>query len=281
MNNYIIKAMHKTELDFAIELATLEGWNPGLHDRDCFYAADNSGFFIGLLNGEPIACLSAVKYSDSFGFIGLYIVKQAYRNRGYGMQIWHTGLAYLKNCNIGLDGVIAQQHNYKKSGFQFAHRNMRYQGLTGGKLVHDLRLIKLTDVAFSEINCYDRAFFPTTRSAFLQAWINQPESIALGILEKNQLVAYGVIRSCHRGYKIAPLFANTLELADILFSALKASVTIGQPVFLDIPEHNPDALALVERHQMSMVFETARMYNQKFPDLAFPRLYGITSFELG
>lgn len=37
--------MTQKELDFTIELAASEGWNPGLHDSDCFYAADNNGFF--------------------------------------------------------------------------------------------------------------------------------------------------------------------------------------------------------------------------------------------
>lgn len=42
---YIIKRMTKKELDFAIELAASEGWNPGLQGSDCFYAANKSGFF--------------------------------------------------------------------------------------------------------------------------------------------------------------------------------------------------------------------------------------------
>lgn len=281
MSNYIVRPMSQNELDFAIDLAISEGWNPGLYDRDCFYAADNNGFFIGLVDDEPIACLSAVKYSDSFGFLGLYIVKQPYRGKGYGIQIWNAGLAYLQGCNIGLDGVIAQQDNYRKSGFQLAYRNMRYQGLTGGELPNDARLIELASFDFAKINRYDQAFFPAERAAFLKAWLNQPDSTALGMVESNQLVAYGMIRPCRSGYKIAPLFADSSELANTLFCALNASVKAGQSVYLDIPEHNPAALALVQRHDMAIVFETARMYTHQFPDLAFARLYGVTSFELG
>jgi hypothetical protein len=43
--------MHRDELDLAVEWAALEGWNPGLHDADAFYAADPDGFFVGLLDG--------------------------------------------------------------------------------------------------------------------------------------------------------------------------------------------------------------------------------------
>ena len=280
-NNYIIRPMMRNELDFAIELAATEGWNPGLQDSDCFYAADRHGFFLGLLNDEPIACLSAVKYSDSFGFMGLYIVKKPYRGKRYGIKLWHTGLDYLKGCNIGLDGVVAQQSNYKKSGFQAAYRNIRYQGLTGGQSPNNLELIELANIPFAQIHLYDSAFFPADRATFLKSWLTQPNSVALGIVQENQLVAYGLIRPCREGYKIAPLFADSPVLAETLWLGLNATVKANQPVFLDIGENNPHALALVERHNMQIVFETSRMYTQYVPALDFERIYGITSFELG
>lgn len=273
--------MNRTELDFAIELAASEGWNPGLHDADCFYAADNGGFFMGMLGDEPIACLSAVKYSDSFGFIGLYIVREPYRGKGYGIKLWGAGMDYLKGCNIGLDGVVTQQSNYRKSGFQPAHRNIRYKGRTGGQFPNESGLIELADIPFTEINRYDSAFFPADRTAFLKLWISQPCGAALGIVQSGQLVAYGVIRVCLEGYKIAPLFANNPELAETLFLGLNAKVKTGLPVFLDVPEKNPNALALAQRFEMQAVFETARMYTKQMPNLDYEHLYGITSFELG
>ncbi|AKH37659.1 MULTISPECIES: GNAT family N-acetyltransferase [Nitrosomonas] len=280
-DTYIIKRMTQKELDFTIELAASEGWNPGLHDSDCFYAADNNGFFLGLLNNEPVACLSAVKYSNSFGFVGLYIVKKSYRGKGYGSRIMHAGLEYLKGCNIGLDGVLAQLNNYKKYGFQLAYHNIRYQGLTGGKAPNNLGLIKLTEIPFKQINLYDSAFFLADRAAFLKLWLTQPDSVALGVIHEDKLVAYGVIRACRVGYKIGPLFADSPIFAEILFLALKANVRAEQPVFLDIMEQNSNAFALVRRHKMQPVFETARMYTQQAPALDTERLYGVTSFELG
>jgi ribosomal protein S18 acetylase RimI-like enzyme len=100
-------------MDIAIDWAAAEGWNPGLYDADCFRAADPDGFLVGLLGDEPVATISVVKYGDSFGFLGFYIVKPAYRGQGYGRQIWDAGLAYLKGRTVGLDGVLAQQGNYQ------------------------------------------------------------------------------------------------------------------------------------------------------------------------
>ncbi len=102
---YTIKTMSRKEVNIAIDWAAKEGWNPGLNDADCYFAADSTGFFIGLLDDEPIATISVIKYGESFGFLGFYIVKPEYRGKGYGIQIWNAGLKYLEGRNIGLDGV--------------------------------------------------------------------------------------------------------------------------------------------------------------------------------
>ena len=68
---YSIEPMSRGDLDIATSWADLEGWNPGLHDADCFHAADPAGFFKGVLGEEVIATISAVKYGGSFGFVRL------------------------------------------------------------------------------------------------------------------------------------------------------------------------------------------------------------------
>ncbi len=82
-DSYQIRTMTRGELEVAIAWAAAEGWNPGLQDADCFYGTDPTGFLMGFLNNEPIASISAVKYGESFGFIGFYIVKPGFRGQGY------------------------------------------------------------------------------------------------------------------------------------------------------------------------------------------------------
>lgn len=280
-SNYRIRIMTRREVNIAIDWAAAEGWNPGLYDGDCFYAADPNGFLVGLVGNEPIATLSAVKYGDSFGFLGFYIVKPEYRGKGYGIQIWNAGLAYLRGRTIGLDGVVTQQDNYRKSGFTLAYKNLRYRGTSGGYFPTDSGIVRLSTLPFDEIDAYDKPFFPSDRTRFLRCWIDQPQSTALGILRSRKLVGYGVMRICRSGYKVGPLLADSYEFADHLFSALKAHAPEGAPIFLDTPAANSAAIALAKRHDMTVVFETARMYTEKYPDLPMDRLFGVTTFELG
>ena len=284
---YTIANMTRIELAFAIDWAADEGWNPGLYDADCFYQADPNGFFIGLLDSEPVASISVVKYNETFGFLGFYIVKPAFRGRGYGWQIWQAGLKYLAGCNIGLDGVLEQQENYLKSGFALAHRNIRFEGLGDGALsVEHLEascpeLVTLAAVPMPAVMAYDRQMFPAARPRFLKSWLTQPESHAVGFMQGQTLTGYGMVRPCRSGYKIGPLFADTPAIAEAIFLGLKRYVLEGNDFYLDVPEVNAAGVAMAERHQMRRVFETARMYTQQAPDLPLARIFGITTFELG
>jgi len=275
-----ISAATRRDLDLMVEWAAHEGWNPGLADADCFHAADPAGFLVGRLDGDPVACISVVKYEPAFAFLGFYIVKPEQRGRGDGFRLWQTGMARLNNRVVGLDGLIAQQVNYKKSGFVLAHRNIRFGGVPDCEQPRDARIVSISANLMDAVGVYDRPFFPAARDAFLRCWLRPERREGRALIEAGTVRGYGVIRPCWHGFKIGPLFADTDEAADVLFRALAASAK-GEEVFLDCPEPNRTATDLAARYGLSPVFETARMYRGAAPDLPLPRIYGITTFELG
>lgn len=280
-DRYTITPATREELATLIAWAADEGWNPGLHDADCFHAADPGGFLLGRLDGEPVAGISVVRYGSSFGFLGLYIVKPGFRGRGLGLRVWKAGMARLAGRTVGLDGVVAQQSNYRKSGYTLAWRNVRQEGLGIGAAPLDKRIVPLARVTPSALLAYDEAFFPGGRDAFLRCWTAKPGHTALAWVDDGVLQGYGVLRPCRSGFKIGPLFADSAAAAEGLFSALRSAAGADAKMYLDTPEVNPEAIALARRHGMAPVFETARMYTELAPALPLERLYGITTFELG
>ncbi|MBN1664926.1 MAG: hypothetical protein JW943_15105, partial [Deltaproteobacteria bacterium] len=188
--------------------------------------------------------------------------------------------AYLGTHTIGNDAVVAQQENYKKYGFRPAYRNIRYRGIASSGVINVPEIIDLTEIPFHQVIVYDRGMFPAERAAFLNRWINQPEGTALGCVRNGRLSGYGVVRMCRKGCKIGPLFADSEDIAEKLFQVLTGRVS-GEEYFLDIPEPNSGAATLVKRHNMQMVFETARMYSGPVPSLPLEKIFGVTSFELG
>lgn len=276
---------HLTEAECAlmVDWAAAEGWNPGRHDGAAFFASDPGGYW-GLFEGpEPVATISAVRYGDAFAFIGFYICRPDRRGRGLGYRLWQHALKAVEGMPIGLDGVVAQQDNYRKSGFALAHRNVRYGGRPLVTRVPDPRLHRLSARDIPSMVDLERALrlFPTDRPRFLEAWLAMPGTIGFRLGTGDTIDGYGVIRPCRDGWKIGPLFAGNPDDAMLLARALIAETGPGSTVYLDPPEPNLAARRLVESLGLQPVFETARMYRGPVPDLALHRIYGITSFELG
>ena len=80
----------------------------------------------------PLAASPPFATARGFGFLGLYIVKAEHRGQGFGLELWRAALDHLGDRMVGLDGVVAQQENYRKSGFRLAFRNIRQKGRGGG-----------------------------------------------------------------------------------------------------------------------------------------------------
>ena len=274
-----VRTMGRQDLELALSWAAAEGWNPGRYDATPFHVADPEGFVMVEVSGEPVACISAVRYAPDFAFLGFYITRPEHRGKGFGMTSWRAGMARLGGCRVGLDGVIAQQANYRKSGFVLAHRNVRYAGQPP-RVAPPAGLIELQAVPFDQLIAYDRPLFPAKRAAFLAAWVGMPEAVGLAALRAGALVGIGLARPCRDGWKIGPLFADGEDIAEALFLGLGARLP-GGPIFLDVPEVNPAAVHLARHYNLAPVFETARMYTGPAPAIDLARIYGITTFELG
>lgn len=280
MSDLQIRNLRPEEISLAIDWAAAEGWNPGLADAACFAIPDAHGFFVGEIDGEPVATVSCVNYDKSFAFLGFYIVRADFRGKGYGLRIWNTAIAHAGARTIGLDGVVAQQDNYKKSGFRLAYANIRYGSIVAAPPKPPTDVVALDTIPFALVEVDDATVFPARRSAFLRAWINAPGHVGRALVRDGKLAAWGVIRPCRTGCKIGPLVADDRAAAEAIVQALLASADAGE-IFLDVPAVNREAVALAEWLGLKPVFETARMYTAPIPPLRLDRIFGVTSFELG
>ncbi len=157
-----IRTMSRDDVDIAIRLAAKEGWNPGLSDAECFYAADPEGFFIAERTANPwerFPLFVMTKGSGSWGCTSL----PGLTRQGYGTALWNHAMQHLEGCNIGLDAVTEQEKTYMKSGFGTAYHSTRFEGTGGGKCPDDV--IRLEEVDFAKVAEYDRQCFPVRGSS--------------------------------------------------------------------------------------------------------------------
>jgi hypothetical protein len=279
-----IRRLKSFEFRVAVEWAAKEGWNPGLGDAEVFFNTDTDGFWGAFDKQGLAAVISAVQYSSDFGFVGFYICRPDRRGAGLGYRLWQSVHEGSMPKTIGLDGVVDQQDNYCKSGFEFAHRNIRYGGVVKANVEtpDDLIALAVDDIAI--VDAYEQTckLFAESRIEFLRGWIGNDKHTALALTGPMGIRGYGVIRPCLDGHKIGPLFAPNTKDAETLFSALLQSRdTQSGKVYLDVPEPNQPALDLAKGHGMAAEFETARMYKGPAPELDLAMTFGISSFELG
>ncbi|MCP4418848.1 MAG: GNAT family N-acetyltransferase, partial [Chloroflexi bacterium] len=248
-----IRNMTRPEVEELVEWAAREGWNPGLHDAQLFWATDPEAFIAADMDGEMIGGGAITAYNGEFGFMGLFIVRPEYRGQGFGNTLWHIRRQRLLDrlrpgASIGMDGVFDMQNYYAKGGFAFSHRNMRFRAeITEQPTTSEddnKNIVPLAAVPFDQVLDYDCACFPTMRPTFLREWIAQPDALALGYARDGKLNGYGVVRRCREGCKVGPLFANDALAAEALYARL-AGFAVGGPLFLDAPENNPAAMAFV------------------------------------
>jgi len=272
-----LEEMRKIHIKWCADLQ----WNPGLNDCASFISEDAQGVFLGCLDGEPIATVTGIRFGKDLGFVGVYICKQEHRGKGYGVQLFNHAMKWLEGRNIGLDGVLEQVPNYKKSGFKEVWTSARYECVGKPILVPPSNLVNLKDFNFDAIVDFDAIHFSERRPNFLKTWIGSPGITALGLVDKEgKLTAMGVMRPAYTGFRIGPFFSTTPSDASILLDQLLA-FTGGSKAYLDIPDINQNAVQLMESRSFPCVFQCKRMYIREMPNIPINQVYGVTALELG
>lgn len=270
------RTMRNVELPIALDWAAAEGWNPGLDDATAFWESDPEGFFLAEVDGRAVAAISVVNHSPDFAFLGLYLCLPSFRGKGIGYGLWQHALQHAGDRVVGLDGVPDQQTNYRKSGFALTGQTYRFLGALDGDMSDDLRHVRPSDIALltrldAEANGY-------AKPAFLQCWLAESPSrktLVLGDTPRG----FATIRACQSGHKIGPIIAETLEDAEVLIRGV-IQFANAQEVMIDVPDDCAPLMDFCRAQDMTVTFNTARMYRGAAPAPG-ALLRSIATMELG
>jgi len=271
-------------IDFIFNNAKREGWEPGLMDLNSFILIDPNGFFIAMKGVEIIGCVSGIRYDETYGFIGYYIVIPEQRGRGYGMLLFMHAMRYLGTRNIGLDGVLQQVGNYAKVGFKTCHLTARYQGASTIEMstVDHSCLVPLSYLPFSDLTEYDRRHFPASRDPWIKSWLDGSiENLYSAAFVNNGVIeGYGVLCPSVTGYRVGPLFADTPAIAKQLLNWLLSQIAVGTLYYLDIPLGHRNGIEILQN--ATHMFNTQRMYTSgETVNVCWGKVYACSSLEFG
>ena len=286
-----------------IERAAANGWRPGALDHVSFFAADETGFFVGELNGKPISCVSVVKHAENYAFLGNYKVDEPYRGRGYGILTWKAAVASInKDYNMGGHGIEGKVPMYKRVGFHPKWCVQRFD-LVASQAAFTLSRTQsppavmiqpACEVDFNDLLEYDTHVHVFPRQAFLEKWISAANCHAsVAISDNGRVVGYTTVRMTLKkgdGWRIGPLFADNAEIARSLYREACGRVAAEDPqgiIAIDVPYGdlvNPDALQIVKELSGTPVPKLMLMrgYTKGIPsNMPLQKLFGITALELG
>ncbi|KAG0308046.1 hypothetical protein BGZ97_000189 [Linnemannia gamsii] len=323
-----------------------EQWNPGHkgNDLEILYNADPKGFFISTVetpttpasNGtnadtkkqpikeERVSIISAVRYGEDQGWLGCYIAPPKHRGRGYGLATFNRALEHLTpdtRESIGLDGVMAQIENYRKSGFtEIAWLNERRHGSAvelvetqerelAKKIcrneVDGLVLLPDPNVDLDQLPGIEAQYSGLKRPQFVKDWVqfhaNHPEEnrVAVAFFSPDKkdeksgkplVLGYACVRPATSSYRVGPLYAVNGDVAKKLL--VKAAVEIvqaekktplGVPLTfdIDVPDKNPAAIKIFDGLGWKNTFPLLRMWRGKIPECDVNGVFGITFPEGG
>lgn len=281
----------------SLDWARAEGWNPGLSDQPAFAAIDPDGWFTARDHADNIATtLGAVRYDDSFGFIGLYITRPESRGQGIGRQVWAVGREHLADITcVGLDAVVEREATYASDGFIRSHETTRFIGTvgalggalpsrTGSKDQQELAIVSASTIGGQELSNFElnQRLFPAPRASFIDEWIKQPDSVANVLTDSTgQIQAWGQVRRSVDGWRVGPLFAQNLDQALLLCRSLVALLDDGAVMSIDVPDANTEAIGFLAAAGFAPTFTCVRMYLGEPVHLDLSKVFGNTTFELG
>ncbi len=285
-----IRPLERGDIAAVTAWARQEGFAPGSGDVAIYRHTDRQGIWMGWLGRERVGCITGVRYTAAYGFLGLYLVQPQWRGRGYGLQLWRHALEHLADLPcIGLEAATDRVADYAGWGFAPASPTTRWQVISDGQQsppasAEGWQLVEGNAIPEWAVQAFDAQREPSPRPHFLSQWLHHPAGTVLALIDAaGACHGFGRIRPCllprGEGWRIGPLMAETPGAASLLLQGLLRR----HPgvVLIDAPGANAAAGPLLQRLGFSPVGTTLRMYRGEAPAVSLRDVYGLACLELG
>jgi GNAT superfamily N-acetyltransferase len=238
-----IRGMQLNDLEHALRLSTQAGWNQNAQDwRRIYYLCGNS-CFAGKVDGQLVATGALVSYENKCGWIGVMLVDEKYRKRGYGSALLSRLVQAADEMElewVGLDATDMGEPLYRKRGFrpvggvdrwrlQKPHRPIAIAGIREFDSNYDEETVRKLDWAASGMERRE-----LLHHLYQDARRNEGSFI---VCDQNGLLGFGCARPRRNGPQIGPVVAASPDIAAAIVSALleRTNPSEQSPVLIDVP----------------------------------------------
>lgn len=223
MSDSIIRPLAFENLDEALRLSTVAGWNQRIDDWRMLLRLAPAGAFAALLDAQIVGTAIGLDYGG-FAWIAMMLVDPAYRGRGVGRRLLEAVMdAVPSNLPIRLDATPLGRLLYQRYGFEDEVALSRHvidaplnpRGPSIARL--------LTDVDLDEVIEQDRETFGGTRGALLEWAFHGAAQYAYVVRSDNGLIHYCLGRQGRLFDQIGPVVAGDDDIAHALVNAALAA----------------------------------------------------------
>lgn len=254
-----IRLMTTGDLRLGLKLTHQAGWNQIEADWLRFLQLEPEGCFVAELNGNAVGTTATCVLSRA-AWIAMVLVDVESRGKGVGTALLKHSIGYLKERKvetIRLDATALGQPIYEKLGFLPEYELARFEG-TPPRAVVVPSIIKATPDDLDEIIDFDTRITGTDRGKMLRRLFEEfPENVCI-VRKAGSIEGFMTTRPGANATQIGPCRATAAAGPALLADALNKCA--GEPVFVDVPLDNTNAVKIVEASGLTIQRRFTRMY---------------------
>lgn len=207
-------------------------------------------------------------YPNKTGWIGFFLVEEAYRGTGGGRILFQAALDLFKKHGVeyvGLDGVLQQVPTYQRRGFVERGRVKLMATKTIGelevpaeikeKIEQTASMKSLSEMKPAAIAAADKKVTGLERVSLWteELLVSRFDAWGVGVeASDGNVLGYVLVRSCEHGYRVGPLYAGKWEWAKVLLHEVMkqikklGSAAEGKTFSAEVWGENPKAVNVFE-----------------------------------
>lgn len=282
----VLRRMEAIDLDRALVLKDLAGWNQLRADWEIFLTLAPEGCFVAVANGLVVGTVTTLKFgagAPRIGWVAMVLVDPDFRRRGIGTRLMTHAIEGLADCESAkLDATPAGRELYLTMGFHDEFRLSRMTTATvlttGFDVGDDVVSLEADDLpAVAALDC---EAFGADRTGLLRILLAGAPEYAVKFMDGDRLAGFALGRHGSQFEQIGPIVAGSAEVASKLLRAC-LNAAVGRRVVLDVPDRHTDLLGELARLGFYQQRPFIRMFRGEQVSGDTDRLFAAAGPELG
>ncbi len=278
---FVVDPLRPDDLEAGLRLSTQAGWNQVASDWKRVFDLCPDGFFAGRLDGKVVATGSVAAISSNIRWIGLILVDEEVRGRGYGSLMMNHCLQVARRTGdeiVGLDASDQGRPVYLKKGFVDVAPIDRWSGtLTAPGDSRDIDRISLD--SFDQVAEFDLKACGVDRSPLLRSLLGDPQGACFAY-HGGGIEGFAFLLPGRTSPHLGPVVSRDGSVFQELLGAV--SRHLGKTPILMDSLRTPAQSILLEQCGLTVSRSLTRMtLDQSHSVLMGPQVHAAVSFTWG